>query len=63
MLSKIAGVEFRDCYRRRVTMLIDDLSVPVIALEDLKKSKLATGRPQDASDVQKLEAGSRRNCL
>ena len=53
--SKIAGVEFADCYPRRQMMSIDDLTVPVISLDDLRKNKLATGRPKDAGDVQQLD--------
>jgi hypothetical protein len=55
IISKIAGVEFAECYSRRRQMEIDGVSVPVIDYEDLKRNKLATGRLRDASDVQTLE--------
>lgn len=55
ILSRIAGVEFAQCYSRRVMMQLDGLTVSVISETDLKKNKLATGRPQDAGDVQKLD--------
>ena len=55
VLSSIAGVNFADCHRRRRMMEIEGLQVPVIAYEDLKANKLATGRPRDAADVDTLE--------
>jgi len=55
VLSEIAGVNFTDCYPRRVMMEIEGLQVPVISLEDLRANKLATGRSRDAGDVQALD--------
>lgn len=59
LISKIAGVEFKDCYPQMQRLMLDDVFVPVISLDDLRKNKLATGRPQDAGDVQKLDARRR----
>jgi hypothetical protein len=55
ILSKIAGVEFDDCYARRRMMAIDDLQVSVIDYEDLLKNKRSTGRDSDQADVARLE--------
>jgi len=59
ILSKIAGVEFADCYGRRRVMDIDGLQVNVIDYEDLVKNKRSTGRTSDQADVERLE--KRRN--
>lgn len=55
VLTKIAAVEFRECYARRQTMEIEGLPVPVIAYDDLKLNKLSTGREGDKIDVERLE--------
>jgi hypothetical protein len=55
ILTKIAGVEFRDCYARRRVIDYEGLPVAVIAYEDLKKNKLSTGRPRDAADIDAIE--------
>jgi hypothetical protein len=55
VLSRIAGVNFADCYQRRETMVLDGLPVTVITYADLKANELATGRPRDAADVDTLE--------
>ena len=55
VLSRIAGVEFADCYKRRVTMDLDGVPVAVIALDDLRTNKLSTGRPRDAGDAAALD--------
>jgi len=36
VLKKISGVEFEDCWPRRVVIEDDDLRIPIISLEDLK---------------------------
>ena len=55
IITSIAGVEFADCYSRRIKMSIGDVEVPVICYEDLKRNKSSTGRGQDIADIEKLE--------
>jgi len=55
VLSKIAGVEFKDCYQRRNMMEIEGVRVAVIDYEDLKRNKSSTGRDADRIDVERLE--------
>jgi hypothetical protein len=55
LVTKIAGVEFRDCYSRRKTIDYEGMPISVIDLEDLKRNKMASGRPKDVEDVQMLE--------
>lgn len=49
------GVDFEICYQSRIETEIDDLSIPFIDLESLKKNKRATGRLQDLADIENLE--------
>ena len=54
VLKKISGVEFEDCWLRRVVIEDDDLRIPTISLEDLKRNKLASGRKKDLLDLDEL---------
>jgi|SRR5579863_238724 len=54
VLRTISGVEFEDCWLRRVTIEDDDLRIPAISLEDLKRNKLAAGRKKDLLDLDEL---------
>jgi hypothetical protein len=38
VLKKISGVEFEHCWPRRVLIQDDDLLIPTISLEDLKRN-------------------------
>jgi len=58
LLTTIPGVEFDECYRRRVEIDVDGLSVSFIHLDDLIRNKSAVGRPEDLADVAVL---TRRN--
>lgn len=49
------GVDFEDCYQRRVVTEIDGLRVPFVALADLIRNKQATGRLRDLADVEELQ--------
>lgn len=51
---EISGVEFTDCYRRKIAGTIDDIDIPIISLEDLKKNKKASGRYKDLADLDYL---------
>lgn len=55
ILNKISGVEFEECYTRRVVEIIDNVAVNIIQLEDLKKNKAASGRPKDINDLEYLK--------
>lgn len=55
LLTYADGVIFTDCYERRMTVEIGGISVNFIGLEELKKNKMASGRPQDLADLSALE--------
>ncbi|MEM6332352.1 MAG: hypothetical protein AAF823_03330 [Planctomycetota bacterium] len=54
ILGTIAGVEFGPSYERRLTIDYHGTPIDVISLRDLRTNKLATGRSQDAADVDNL---------
>jgi hypothetical protein len=60
ILTQVSGVEFADCYSRRVMVPFEDLTLSVISYDDLRRNKLASGRAQDIADVQKLEKRRQR---
>lgn len=55
LLTSIDGVEFQACFDRRVEITVDGAQVPFIALEDLRRNKAASGRPQDLADLAALD--------
>lgn len=54
VVKLIAGVDFEDCWTRRIFLDDGDLSIPMISLDDLKRNKPAAGRPKDLLDLQEL---------
>jgi hypothetical protein len=54
ILTSIDGVEFDDCYPRRLVVSVDGLALAFIGLGDFKVNKASTGRPKDAVDLRAL---------
>lgn len=54
LLTSIDGVEFEECFDRRVEVGLDGLPVPFIALDDLRRNKASSGRRQDLADLDAL---------
>jgi predicted nucleotidyltransferase len=50
----IDGVEFQDCFPRRIRGELGGLEVNFIGLEDLKINKRASGRNKDLADLDEL---------
>ena len=55
LISTPPGVDFESCYASRVEVVIDEVTVNFIDLDNLKKSKKASGRLQDLADLENLE--------
>ena len=55
ILTSISGVDFAECYARRVDADLGGVKAPVIHHDDLIRNKLAAGRLKDRLDVQQLE--------
>ena len=55
ILTSITGVDFQECYSRRLETEWDGVIVPLIGLPDLKRNKQAAGRLKDLLDLEQLE--------
>jgi hypothetical protein len=56
ILMGIPGLDFEEAWQQRVQADFEDLSVPFISRQDLIRSKLASGRPQDLIDADVLSS-------
>ncbi|MEZ4527091.1 MAG: hypothetical protein R2941_14330 [Desulfobacterales bacterium] len=54
VLTDISGVNFDECYSKRITDVIDNISVNIISSEHLKINKKASGRIKDMHDLEYL---------
>lgn len=54
ILTSISGVDFADCYARRLEAELDGITVNLIQLDDLKRNKQASGRLKDRVDLEQL---------
>jgi len=55
LLTSISGVEFEECYPKRVSMDIAGIKIDFIDIDNLKKNKQASGRHKDLNDLENLE--------
>ena len=55
LLTSLKGVEFNNAYESRDQIEIDGLFADFVDLENLKKNKASTGRPQDIADLENLK--------
>jgi hypothetical protein len=55
ILTSLKELKFEECFKRRVEVDIQGLHINFIDIENLKKNKRATGRPQDIADADNLE--------
>jgi hypothetical protein len=55
ILTTLKNLKFEGCYKTKVEVEIQGLHIDFIDIENLKKNKRATGRPQDLADAENLE--------
>lgn len=55
ILTTLPGVEFSECYPSRIVVEIEGVPLNFIDLENLKRTKRASGRLQDLADLENLE--------
>jgi hypothetical protein len=55
LIIGIPGVDFEEAYANRVEVEIEGVKIYFIDLDNLKKSKKASGRLQDLADLENLE--------
>jgi len=58
VLTGVSGLEFAEAWTNRIEEELEGVRVPVLALSDLVKNKLASGRDKDRVDVKGLEGKS-----
>lgn len=54
IITSASGIEFADCFKRRVVQEIDTIPVNFISLKDLKENKQKSGRYKDLEDLKHL---------
>ena len=54
IVTSCDGVEFEICFETRKVVIADRVSLNFIDIENLKKNKKASGRPQDLADLDNL---------
>jgi hypothetical protein len=54
IINEASGIDFKDCYPRRKTVIVEGIEIPVISKSDLIMNKKSTGRLSDLGDVEKL---------
>ncbi|HUO07251.1 MAG TPA: DUF6036 family nucleotidyltransferase [Phycisphaerae bacterium] len=52
--TEISGVNFDECYPRRLAAVVDGIPTQVISLPDLKINKRAAARDKDLNDLKNL---------
>ena len=55
LLVDVEGVDFEECFERRIEAELDRINVNFLSLQDLIKAKKMTGRLQDLADAEQLE--------
>ncbi len=55
LLTQATGVNFEECYLKKIELKLEDVVINFIDLENLIKNKKATGRLQDLADIEKLQ--------
>lgn len=55
IVTSCDGVEFEICYESRIQITVEDLVINFIDIENLKRNKKASARPQDLADLDNLE--------
>ena len=55
VIMDLPGIDFDATWKRRVRSKYAGISINIMGIADLKKSKIATERPQDLLDLQKLK--------
>ena len=64
LLTSIDGVDFDQCFSRRMTVEVNGVALHFIALEDFKTNERAVGRHQDLADLEAIERiRGLRDCL
>ena len=55
IINQASGIEFKNCYQNRKTILVDEIEISIIGIDDLMKNKKTAGREKDCADLKNLE--------
>jgi hypothetical protein len=55
LLRSLPGIDFDAAFARRALMHANELTLPIVSLDDLIAMKRAADRDQDRADVRRLE--------
>jgi predicted nucleotidyltransferase len=55
LMTVVSGLNFEECYEKRMEVDVDGIKINFLDLENLKKNKRASGRHQDLADLENLE--------
>ena len=55
VVTTLDGVTFEECFRKRNNQILDGVPANLIALDDLKRNKRASGRSRDLDDLENLQ--------
>ncbi len=55
LMTSLSGVDFDEAWSTRVVIEIDDMSIPFLGLDALRRNKKATGRDKDLLDLRLLD--------
>jgi hypothetical protein len=55
LMRSLPGIDFETAFARRALMEADELTLPIVSLDDLIAMKRAADRDQDRADVRRLE--------
>lgn len=59
LLTDLSGVDFKECFEKREVYNLDGIEINFIDLENLIRTKMATGRPHDKIDADELRKGKK----
>lgn len=48
-------IDFNKAYEDRIEISAEELKIPLVSIDDLKKLKTLAGRPQDLADIKALD--------
>jgi predicted nucleotidyltransferase len=55
LLNSIDGLDFKEAIANKKIITKDGVSINLVGLDDLRKSKKTSGRPQDLADLENLQ--------
>lgn len=61
VITQISGVDFIDCYPRRIYANIHNVLLPVLSIDDMLANKRASNRDKDQLDVKTLLSIKKKN--